>query len=447
MSAKSEISRTDIFFYSLPMVMGGAMMFLLGAYLMPYATNVLAIAPGTVGVLFFISRLWDAANDPLVGHFSDLTRHPFGRRRIWIAGSAVPIALFFVMLWIPWPAPIRVVMLGLSMVLFYTVMTGLYVPHYSMGAELSADPYDRHRIYGGRAIAENIGTFIGVGLMSVLLRNEKAPAGAETVMKEPVMMSFLAMAGIFLIFTMIYRVKERRKQPGGVSFLEALKGIWHNSHARLVLLTGFFSQSGATVVMGSVVYFSAYILGQSEASSAILAVFLGVATLSIPIWVRVLNPSKKKRAWILANLVAAFSFGSCYLIEPGGAFWAISLAIPAGLAAGVIFVVHPAALADTIDYHEFQTGARSEGAYFSVFTFINKSAMGVAGIIIGAFLEYGGFSAGVEQSSSTIEAIRILFTFIPVLCFILGAATLLFYSLDIEKIEDKRKGPGLLREQ
>ena len=43
------------------------MMLLVNLYVMKFATDVLLIAPGVMGVIFGISRVWDAVSDPLVG--------------------------------------------------------------------------------------------------------------------------------------------------------------------------------------------------------------------------------------------------------------------------------------------------------------------------------------------------------------------------------------------
>jgi len=49
---------------------------------MNFATDVLLIAPAVMGVIFMVSRIWDAVSDPLAGTLSDRTRSRFGRRRI-----------------------------------------------------------------------------------------------------------------------------------------------------------------------------------------------------------------------------------------------------------------------------------------------------------------------------------------------------------------------------
>jgi GPH family glycoside/pentoside/hexuronide:cation symporter len=45
----------------------GFMFFLLNMYLMKFSTDVLLIAPGAMGLIFGLSRIWGAVSDPLAG--------------------------------------------------------------------------------------------------------------------------------------------------------------------------------------------------------------------------------------------------------------------------------------------------------------------------------------------------------------------------------------------
>ncbi len=47
---------------------------LVGAFLMLYLTDTLGIAAGFVGSLFFVARMWDAVNDPVMGMIVDNTK-------------------------------------------------------------------------------------------------------------------------------------------------------------------------------------------------------------------------------------------------------------------------------------------------------------------------------------------------------------------------------------
>ena len=73
-----------VFAYGAPAVGAGYMYLLVGLYVMKFSTDVLLIAPAVMGVIFSISRVWDAISDPLVGYLSDRTLSSLGLSLIHI---------------------------------------------------------------------------------------------------------------------------------------------------------------------------------------------------------------------------------------------------------------------------------------------------------------------------------------------------------------------------
>lgn len=71
---------------------------LVGAFLMLYFTDTLGIASTFVGVLFFVARMWDAVNDPVMGMIVDNTRTKYGKFRIWLVVGTLLNAVVFVLL-------------------------------------------------------------------------------------------------------------------------------------------------------------------------------------------------------------------------------------------------------------------------------------------------------------------------------------------------------------
>ena len=57
-----------LFYYALPPIGAGYMFCIVSLYAMKFSTDVLLIAPAVMGLIFGISRFWDAISDPLVGY-------------------------------------------------------------------------------------------------------------------------------------------------------------------------------------------------------------------------------------------------------------------------------------------------------------------------------------------------------------------------------------------
>ena len=95
------LSLVSLFAYLIPGVGVSFLFMLVLVMYMNFATDVLLVAPGIMGGIFLLARLWDAISDPVAGYLSDRTRSRLGRRRSWMLASSVPIAIFAVVMWAP----------------------------------------------------------------------------------------------------------------------------------------------------------------------------------------------------------------------------------------------------------------------------------------------------------------------------------------------------------
>ena len=66
-------------------------------FMMFFYTDVFGIEAASAGMIVLISRILDAFNDPIIGAIADRTNSRWGRYRPWIAWSAVPLAIAFVL--------------------------------------------------------------------------------------------------------------------------------------------------------------------------------------------------------------------------------------------------------------------------------------------------------------------------------------------------------------
>lgn len=59
-------------------------------FLLYYYTDVFGLSAAAVGTMFFVTKLWDALNDPLMGIIADRTQTRFGKFRPYLLWVAVP---------------------------------------------------------------------------------------------------------------------------------------------------------------------------------------------------------------------------------------------------------------------------------------------------------------------------------------------------------------------
>ena len=64
-------------------------------------------------------------------------------------------------------------------------------------------------------------------------------------------------------------------------------------------------------------------------------------------------------------------------------------------------------------------------------TFVSKISNGLAGVIIGWAIQLGKYDAAAAvQTSSAVMALKVCFSYLPLLFCVLGVILMLFYDLD-----------------
>lgn len=96
MKNKPDIGIGTIAGYGLGALGNGLPWTLTSIFLLYFYTDIFGISPAAAGMLFLLTRIWDAINDPVVGHWVDRTRTRWGRFRPFMALAAVliPVSLY-----------------------------------------------------------------------------------------------------------------------------------------------------------------------------------------------------------------------------------------------------------------------------------------------------------------------------------------------------------------
>ena len=406
--------------YNLPAVGVGFMFFFTTLYWMKFSTDVVLIPPVVMGVIFALSRILDAITDPLAGYLSDRTTSPAGRRRPWMLGAIPFIALAFYMMWNPSPSLTptgSILWMGAGVMLFYTAMTAFNVPHTSLGAELTNSYHERSRIFGFRHAAWTLGALIALVAMHQLIVASDARPVAFTV-------SAIAIAATAaLILWLYFSIRERPDYQGRGERnpFTAFGDIFRNPHAVLLLLAYGIENVGAALVGALTPYIAEYIVGTPELTVFYILAYLIPSAFSVPLWLPVSRRIGKKRLWLIALFTSGLGFGGMFFLQEGSVMLYTLLAVVCGFAAGAGAVMAPSIQADVIDYDEYRSGKRKEGAYFATWNFIYKSATGLVLMLTGFVLSASGFVPNAEQTDATKLALLSLYALFPLLCYSTGA--------------------------
>jgi GPH family glycoside/pentoside/hexuronide:cation symporter len=157
---------------------------------------------------------------------------------------------------------------------------------------------------------------------------------------------------------------------------------------------------------------------------------LVASMLTIPLWVWLCKKMGKKQAYFAGmtlTLTAVLVFA--FFADKMGTVHALVLMALAGVGFASHYVGPWAIVPDTIEYGYAQTGRRSEGVYYSVWTFVIALGGALAGFLVGQGLDLFGYLANTIQSARSVFGIRLLIGVLPGIFIMAANIVLAFYPL------------------
>lgn len=114
-------------------------------YLMFFYTDVFGISAAAVGTMFLVTRLWDAANDPLMGILADRTSTRWGKFRPYILFGSIPFCFIAVLTFITpdFGYTGKIVWAYLTYSILMTIYTIINVPYASLMGVMTSDLKER----------------------------------------------------------------------------------------------------------------------------------------------------------------------------------------------------------------------------------------------------------------------------------------------------------------
>jgi GPH family glycoside/pentoside/hexuronide:cation symporter len=413
--------RLALLAYALPSVGAGCAMWLVTINLLRFGTETLLLAPAAVGLVFGAARIWDAISDPIAGMLSDRTRTAFGRRRLWMLASAVPLCLSFAALWNQ-PADLgsaqRLAWLTVFVLLFYTAQTTLRIPHTALAAELGHTPEERTKFFGARLAGDIAGMLLAIVALQAI---ENVPDDAGWIAWVlGIVGSGLVVAGALLIKEPKQADTTVRQQP-----YRAFAAVFRVPEAR-ILLAAFFGQEVAWASLLVLIPFaSAHVLQTPGETATYLGCVIAPMLLTIPLWARAARRHGKKLTWAVCNLVTAATFCLLYLAGPGDAYYVMAIAAMLGALQAGSRTLGPAVQSDLVAADTRRTGQHRQGTYFAVMNLVEKFAAGGAVGLTGVALGVIGIQPGETQTAEVTHSLRLLISLLPGALIALSAAILL----------------------
>lgn len=410
-------------------IYGGGSMLIVGSLYLIFLTDVVRLNPALAGVVLLLSKGWDAVSDPLMGVISDRTRTRFGRRRPYFLAGVVLIFLSFVLLWTPvhfHAEAARFAFVLFAYLFFSTVITTVMIPYNALAAELTLDYRERSSLVSIR-MAFSMGSTLVCAVVPLAVVNALPSKSSGYLVMGAIFGLFFALPYIATFFTTKERPEFQMDQPrlSLRTFMEPFKV----RAFRNVIFMYLFAFLAIDIVEAIIIYFMTYYVGKGGETNLLLGTLLVLQLVAIPAYTYLMKHRSKRTAFIVgAAIWLALSFVS-FAIGPGLPLFAYFLFAGAvGVGMGGVIVSIYSIFPDIPDVDELVSGARREGIYSGMTTFLRKLSSALALFLLSQAIALSGYLPPVEtvvngvtksvpqtQPEAFIVVLRLLFALLPAL--------------------------------
>jgi GPH family glycoside/pentoside/hexuronide:cation symporter len=416
--------------------------------IMLFAASILGIDPWLAGLVIFVSKLFDVVTDPLVGLWSDRHRSGKGRRRPFLLWGAILGSVSFALIF---TTPIfgnqylTAAYLFLALCLYAFAYTLFNIPYMSMPAEMTDDFHERSSIHSFRMVFVALGSMVATsGVQYLLEMLGKTDPESYAI----VGMVCAAMILLSLLIAYFTTAKARFTDGGELSTeskfqqLETEFGaVMSNRHFVRLISVKFAQLLGVQTIGAAMAYFFVQYL---QRDFAILALFGLAVTASVivfsPLLVKFSKIFGKKAAYYAAalfNILYALSWSFSGADEPLSAI--LVRAVIVGIAFGGNVIMAMSMLTDIINEDAGRTGVRREGAFTSLYSFVEKLTGAIGPAIVGFALTFAGFDKDlpfdVPQGGNVDTALLLAMSWLPALFNVIAIILLSGYDLTEKDIE------------
>ena len=405
-------------------------------YLMMFFTDEVGLSSVFVGGLFFVSRFWDAINDPIMGNIVDNTNTRWGKFRQWILIGTLINAIVLVFLFVNptsfLSGKMVYVYCSVAYILWGMTYTIMDIPYWSMIPSFTSDPAERDKMSVIPRIFATIGgsTVNTFGLMIIAILG----VGSNSV---GYFRLGLIISIVFVISTLItvFNVKEKNtvKNQEKIKLKEVFEILFKNDQLLIIIVSVIIYQIALFLVGGFALYFFKYAIQNEN----LYTVFTGISTIAqvcaLMLFPKLVSKLSRKIVYGLACLLPIGGFLGMFFIS------SIStnsvLLCMSGIIYNLGFALSSASttvmLCDAVDYGEYKIGKRSESIIFSMQTFIVKFATAFSGLIVGIGLNIINYVPNAIQSTQTIMGMKFIMFVVPsFLMLICLGVYMKFYKLN-----------------
>ncbi|HEY1077738.1 MAG TPA: glycoside-pentoside-hexuronide (GPH):cation symporter [Fontimonas sp.] len=405
-------------------------------YLLFFYTDVLNLPPAIAGTIYMAALIWDAALDPMIGAVVDRTRSRHGRYRPYLMFGGVPLALAFTAMFLgPAGSDAGVIVFATVMhFAFRTVYAVIAIPYAALFARVTSDARVRADLAGIRMV---FATLAAVLVAALTLPWVHALATPESPRRGWLLLAifFGATASVLLLLVAWATRGHDVDEPPSTAKLDGsatLRALRMNKALLLVLGAVMIGQFCSTLFGKNLLYYFKYVMHREDLGGVALAVTALTIALFVPLFAVVARKFGKRAAWIAGSIPSLCGLIMWHLVDGASVplhFAALALT---GVGSAAYAVCFWSMLPDTVEYGEWRSGIRTESLVFGLGVLGQKVALGLGAGLLGIALQQVGYVANAEQTPDTIEGIKQMMFWIPLVGGLCSLALIWRYPVSLQ---------------
>ena len=411
-----------------------------------FYTDVFLLSADLVALMFLVTKIWDAAVDPIVGMIADRTETRWGKFRPYLLWFALPFGVLGVLAFTTpdFGGTGRLIYAYITYALMMTVYSVVNVPYSALMGVMTPDSNERTVLSSFRFFAAFFATLLVQ--YSVLGMVERFGHGNAAVGWQWAM-TVLSAVAVALLFISFAATKERVRPPKGqkTRLKQDLADLFTNVPWLLIGIATVFQLIFYCMRVGAIPYYFTYFVKDQTVPffgmipyKKLLSTFLVTGTAAILLGVllstRISKLLGKSLAYALFLGIAGVSSGAVYFLGPRDVALMFILQIITCFSIGPFSVLQWSIYTDAADYGEWKKGRRSTALVMAASLFALKVGVALGGSALAWILWAYGYVENQEQTAEGLTGIRMVASVYPAIFALLGMAFMFFYPLNKAKM-------------
>ena len=393
-----------------------------------------------------------------VGNLIDRSKSKRGKFKSMILYSLVPLLVMTAVVFVkvPFSGTGLYVWIFLTYLVWSIAMTMGDVPSQGIASVLTPDPTERTNVVSISNTFKQIGFSACVVIVPIACLI--IPGGSKVFVKSgetdtPMIASEFfwtaVLTAIFgcVLFALIPLLNKERvpDQAGEKTTFKDMMGALKNNKPLMLVIISYFLGFGRQMAMGIQVQAATVILG-SQNLVAVLGIVTAVGSMiSMALCPLLIKKLDERKAYILLSVygfaasIFSFVIGHFWFQSPDNMvltvlFYASLFLI--GLQFGAVTLMPMIMTADCVDYYEYETGKRMEGAAYSILTLTIKVCLALGTAVGLIFVQVSGYYDALGAGTFTTKTKDIIFfayTALPGVLALLSIFPMFKYDIVGEK--------------